>query len=108
MKAGVEVQKHPVWCEYSNEPYDIVFKRYEGYPLSVMAILKQPFYLLVITLAGWLNRGQRAVMDYLFDENRIMRDQLEKRRLRFADEQRMRLAVNAGSPSTGLQLELAD
>ena len=55
----------------------------------------QPFHLLVIALAGWLNRHQQAVVDYLIEENRVLKEQLEGRRLRFTDEQRMRLAVKA-------------
>jgi len=56
-----------------------------------MANAIQPFHLLVIALAGWLNRQQQAVIDYLIEENRVLKDQLEGQRLRFADEQRIRL-----------------
>ena len=55
----------------------------------------QPFHLLVIALAGWLNRHQQAVINYLLEENRVLKDQLEGRRLQFTDEQRIRLAVKA-------------
>ena len=55
----------------------------------------QPFHLLVIALAGWLNRHQQAVIDYLIEENRVLKNQLEGQRLRFTDEQRIRLAVKA-------------
>ena len=51
----------------------------------------QPFHLLVIALAGWLNRHQQAVIDYLIEENRVLKEQLEGQRLRFTDEQRIRL-----------------
>ena len=54
-----------------------------------------PFQLLVIALAGWLNRHQQAVIDYLIEENRVLKDQLDGQRLRFTDEQRIRLAVKA-------------
>ena len=50
---------------------------------------------LVITLAGWLSRHQQAVIDYLIEENRVLKEQVERKRLRFTDEQRMRLAVKA-------------
>ena len=33
-----------------------------------MANVIQPFHLLVITLAGWLNHHQQAVIDYLIEE----------------------------------------
>ncbi len=58
-----------------------------------MSFFTQPFYLLVVVLAGWINRNQQAVIDYLIEENRVLKDQLEGRRLRFTDEQRIRLAV---------------
>ena len=55
----------------------------------------QPFHLLVIALAGGLNRHKLAVIDYLIEENRVLKEQLERQRLRFTDEQRIRLAVKA-------------
>jgi hypothetical protein len=55
----------------------------------------QPFHLLVIALASWLNRHQQAVIDYLIEENRVLKEQLEGQRLRFTDDQRIRLAVKA-------------
>ena len=38
---------------------------------------------------------QQAVIDYLIEENRVLKEQLEGQRLRFTDEQRIRLAVKA-------------
>ncbi len=55
----------------------------------------QPFHLLVIALAAWLSRHQQTVIDYLIEENRVLKEQLEGQRLRFTDEQRIRLAVKA-------------
>ena len=52
------------------------------------------FQLLVIALAGWLNRHQQAVIDYLIEENRVLKDQLVGQPLRFTDEQRMRPAIH--------------
>ncbi len=48
---------------------------------------------LVFTLAGWLNRHQEDLIDYLREENRILREQLGSRPLRLTDAQRRRLAV---------------
>jgi len=48
---------------------------------------------LVFTLAGWLSRQQQDLIDYLREENRILREQLGGQRLRLNDEQRRRLAV---------------
>lgn len=54
-----------------------------------------PFRLLLVSLAGWLNQRQQDVIDYLLDENRVFREQLGGKRLRFNDDQRCRLAVKA-------------
>src|SRR5215510_803839 len=54
-----------------------------------------PFSLLVVTIAGWLNQRQQQVIEYLIEENRVLRDQIGRRRLRFTDNQRRRLAATA-------------
>ena len=48
---------------------------------------------LILTVAGWLSRQQLAVVEYLLEENRVLREQLDGRRLRLTDAQRRRLAV---------------
>jgi transposase InsO family protein len=60
-----------------------------------MRLPLDPFRLLLISLAGWLNQHQRDVIDYLEEENRVLREQLGNRRLRLNDDQRRRLAVKA-------------
>jgi len=50
---------------------------------------------LVALVAGWLNRSQQEVIDFLQAENRFLREQLGPRRLRFSDADRRRLAVTA-------------
>ena len=60
-----------------------------------MTNIIQPFHLLIVALAGWLNRHQQAVIDYLIEENRVLKEQLEGQRLRFTDDQRRRLAEKA-------------
>ena len=52
-------------------------------------------YFLVFTVAGWLNRHQEDLIDYLREENRILQEQLGGRALRLTDAQRRRLAVRA-------------
>jgi putative transposase len=54
-----------------------------------------PFRLLLISLAGYLNQKQQEVIDYLQEENRVLREQLGRKRLRLDDDQRRRLAVMA-------------
>jgi transposase InsO family protein len=60
-----------------------------------MRLAMDPFRLLLISLAGWLNQQQQEVIDYLQEENRVLREQLGGKRLRFNDDQRRRLAVRA-------------
>jgi putative transposase len=60
-----------------------------------MRLTLDPFRLLLISLAGWLNQRQPEAIDYLQEENRVLREQLGGKRLRFSDEQRRRLAVRA-------------
>ena len=52
-----------------------------------------PLQFLLLLFAGWVNRRQHAVIDYLREENRVLREQLGKGRLRFTDDQRRRLAA---------------
>ena len=42
-----------------------------------------------------MNQRQREAIDYLREENQVLREQLGDRRLRFTDDQRRRLAVKA-------------
>ncbi len=46
-------------------------------------------------MAGWINEQQRDVIEYLQEENRVLREQLGPRRLRFTHDQRIRLAAKA-------------
>jgi hypothetical protein len=48
---------------------------------------------LILVMAGWVNRQQQEVIEYVKEENRILREQLGERRLRLTDDQRRRLAV---------------
>jgi putative transposase len=54
-----------------------------------------PLRFLLLLFAGFVNREQAKVMDYLREENRVLRQQLGKRRLRLTDDQRARLAARA-------------
>jgi hypothetical protein len=58
-----------------------------------MRMALDPLRLLLISLAGCLSQQQRNVIDYLQEENCVLRDQLGNKRLRLNDEQRRRLAV---------------
>ena len=46
-----------------------------------------------VTVAGWINRHQQDVIDYLIEENRVLKGQMKGKRLRLTDDERHRLAV---------------
>jgi hypothetical protein len=50
---------------------------------------------LMLIFAGWVNRSQQDIIEYLQEENRVLREQLGGRRLRFTDRQRRGLAAKA-------------
>ena len=54
-----------------------------------------PFRFVLIAVAGWMNQWEYQIIDYLREKNRVLREQLGQRRLRFNDDQRRRLAVKA-------------
>jgi hypothetical protein len=51
--------------------------------------------VLLMMLAGWMNRQQQEMIEYLKEENKILREKLGKKRLLLNDDQRRRLAVLA-------------
>ncbi|MCB9854677.1 MAG: transposase [Phycisphaerales bacterium] len=53
----------------------------------------RPWQLLLVTLAGWINRQQNDVIAYIQEENRILKCKLKGKRIRFTDDERRRLAV---------------
>lgn len=54
-------------------------------------------HFVLLTLAGWVNHRQHDLIDYLVEENRVLREQLDARLgggpMRFTDDQRRRLAA---------------
>ena len=47
----------------------------------------------MIALAGWISRQQQDVIEYLQEENRVLRSKLKGKRIRFTDDERRRPAV---------------
>jgi hypothetical protein len=46
-----------------------------------MNFVFQPWQLLLVRLAGWLNRQQQAVVEYLRAENQILKEIHGKKRI---------------------------
>ncbi|MHC4698760.1 MAG: hypothetical protein ACYTFA_18680, partial [Planctomycetota bacterium] len=60
--------------------------------IALMDIIR-PWQLLLVTLAGWINRQQQDVIAYIQEEIRGLRNKLKGKRIRFTDDERRRLAV---------------
>src|SRR5262245_48105448 len=58
-----------------------------------MDALPPPLAFFPLLFSGWVNRQQQAVIDYLLEENRVLRAERGRRRLRLTDDHRRRLAV---------------
>ena len=52
-----------------------------------------PLQVLLLALAGWVNRHPQQIIEHLVEENRVLKDQLKGRRLRLSDDQRRRLGA---------------
>src|SRR5438477_12914395 len=66
-----------------------------------------PFSFLVVSIAGWMNQRQQQVIEYLIEENRVLREQIGDRRMRFTNDQRCRLAARAKKLSRRLLAQVA-
>jgi putative transposase len=52
-----------------------------------------PLRPLFLSISGWIHRQQQEVVDYLVEENRVLREQIGERKLRLTDDQRRHLAA---------------
>jgi hypothetical protein len=65
-----------------------------------------PVVFVVFLLAGWISRQQLIVIEYLKAENRMLRERLKGRSLRFSDRERALLARKAFGIPRKVLLEL--
>ncbi len=65
------------------------------------------FQFLVLTVAGFIQRQQQDVIEYLLKENRVLGEQLRGRRLVLTDAQRRRLALRARKLGRAMLSQLA-
>jgi hypothetical protein len=61
-----------------------------------------PLQFLRLLFAGWVNRRQQAVIDYLIEENRVLREQLRGRKLTARIETKSCAWANTGMSSSRL------
>ena len=60
---------------------------------SMITHMISPFNFLLVVFASWVNEQQQHVICYLQEENRVLREQIGKKRIRFTPAQRRRLAA---------------
>ena len=58
-----------------------------------MNFILQPWQLLLLILAPWINEEQQRVIEFLHTENAVLKEKLGKKRILLSDDQRRRLAV---------------
>ena len=65
-----------------------------------------PLRMLLLAVSGWVHREQQRTIEYLVEENRVLKEQLKGRKLRLTDDQRRRLAAKGRllDPPTVLSL----
>lgn len=54
-----------------------------------------PLRTLLLAFTGWVSRRQAEVIEYLVEENRVLKEQMQGKALRLNDDQRRRLAAKA-------------
>ena len=74
---------------------------------SVCNRLMTPMRFILLCLAGWVNREQQAVIEYLLEEIRVLKE-IHGKKLRFNDAQRRRLAAKAKKIRYGKLKEIAN
>jgi hypothetical protein len=67
---------------------------------AAMSPLLLPLQMLLPMFAGWVNRRQLDVIEYLQEENRVLKERMGARHLRFTDAERRRLVseITGSSP----------
>jgi hypothetical protein len=53
----------------------------------------KPLTIILVMLAGLLNRRQQEMIDYLKEENKVLREKLGKKRIWINIDQKIRLAI---------------
>src|SRR5262249_25468944 len=94
----------------SRNPNDAATERSKAPSLigfADMPSLPHPLQFVLIALAGWVNQQQCDVIDYLQEENRVLREQLGATPLRAPYDQLRRLAAKARALGRQLLREIA-
>jgi putative transposase len=65
----------------------------------------RPLQLLLVIFAGWVNRQQLEVIEYLQEENRVLKERLGGRRIRFTlpGRERCGMPPSISHPDRGIK-----
>jgi len=79
----------PCGIRYLADAYDRL-----GFVQSGMQIkfMRQPWQMMLIILASWVNRQQQQVIESLRTENAVLKEKFGKQRILLTDDQRHRMA----------------
>ncbi len=62
---------------------------------DIFAAMSEYLRFFILLTAGWINRDQQKIIDYLTEEIRVYQEFCKGYRLRYTDKQRRRLGVKA-------------
>jgi len=85
--------KRPLFSTVDRQPTDPGCCMFSRPIRRDMKSVLEPWHLLLLILAGWINHRQQDAIEYLRTENQILKDKLGKKRILLDDDQRRRLAV---------------
>jgi hypothetical protein len=74
----------------------------------MLAMKPYLWQFLLVSFTGWINRSQQDAIEYLKEENRVLREQPGDRRICSTDQQRRRLAAKAKVLGRKALTEFAD
>lgn len=65
-------------------------RRFDDIEWAMSDSVPTALHFVLLVFAGWVNREQQKVVEYLLEQNRVLQEQLGGRRLQLDDEQRRR------------------
>ena len=80
---------------YTDDIFAAVIVAHSPVYSTLMTPFLTPLHPVLMMFAGWLNRHQLDLIDYIQEDNRLVKQRLGERRIRFTDAERRRLAGKA-------------
>ena len=69
-------------------------------------MVKPIWKFMLVAVAGWMNRQQQEAIEYLKEENRILREKLGQKRIRLNESQKQRLSAAAAKLGRALLAQI--